>query len=100
VRTWPVLRGIREQAERTLTRRAILQRWPDGAQAPAKLTLWRWPSRAVGEGRVLQDGQGHRKDPYLYRLPGMVEKWQQDFLDSFLKRLENDDKGNATPPRS
>jgi hypothetical protein len=92
---WPVLRGILEQAERPLTRRAIRQRWPDPLAAPAKLTLWKWLGRAVAEGRVLQDGRGTRKDPYLYSLPGMVEKWQQVFLASFLKDLDGGGQGGG-----
>jgi hypothetical protein len=88
---WPVLREVLEQAERPLTRREILQRWPETALAPAKLTLWKWLGRAVQEGRVLQEGRGNRKEPFLYLLPGMVEKWQQDFVASFMKRLEDNE---------
>ena len=55
---------------------------------PARQTLWRWLDRVVKEGRVLQDGLGTRADPYRYRLPGMVEKWQADFMDTFMKQLE------------
>jgi hypothetical protein len=85
---WPVLQGILAQAERPLTRRMILQRWPETAAMPAKQTLWRWLSQAVLEGRVLQNGAGHRRDPYRYLLPGMTAKWQQDFLEAFNKRCE------------
>jgi hypothetical protein len=95
---WPVVLGILEQAEGPLTRRAILRRWPDAAVAPAPLTLWKWLGRAVTEGRVLQDGRGTRQDPYRYSLRGMVEKWQQDFLASFMKRLESEAGPNAAPP--
>jgi hypothetical protein len=96
---WPVLRAILEQAERPLARRAILRRWPGTAVAPAPLTLWKWLGRAAREGRVLQKGAGTRKDPYRYELPGMAEKWQQDFLASFLKGLEGGaDDGNAPAP--
>jgi hypothetical protein len=95
---WPVLQALLEQAERPLTRRAIWQRWPDPAMVPARHTLWKWLSRAVAEGRVLQQGRGHRKDPYRYALPGMAEKWQQDFMASFLKRLEAGAKASGTPP--
>jgi hypothetical protein len=95
---WPVLQGILGQAERSLTRRAILRRWPADAVAPAKVTLWKWLDRAVGEGRVLRDGRGTRKDPYVYALPGMVEKWQQDFLASFLKDPEPGVAPGPPPP--
>jgi hypothetical protein len=95
---WPVLQGILQQAEGPLTRRALLQWWPAEAPTPARMTLWKWLSRAVEEDRVLRDGAGHRKDPYHYWLPGMIEKWQKDFLDSFMKRLDRDEERNA-PPR-
>jgi hypothetical protein len=48
---------------------------------------------------VLQDGQGTRADPYRYCLPGMAEKWQADFLESFMKRLETDAKPGGSEPR-
>src|SRR5258708_4439386 len=71
---WPVLQALLENAEGPLTRRAIFRAWPDSAAAPARLTLWKWLSRAVREGHVLQHGRGSRKEPYRYSLPGMVEK--------------------------
>ena len=55
---------------------------------PARLTLWRWLDRVVKERLVLQDGLGTRREPYRYRLPGMVEKLQADFLASFTQQLE------------
>ena len=64
---------------------------------PSKVTLWKWLGRAVQEGRVLQNGSGHRKDPFYYSLPGMIEKWQQDFLASFMKRLEREEFRNPPP---
>jgi hypothetical protein len=87
-RGWPVLQAVLAAAERSLTRWEILRRWPDGGVVPASKTLWRWLDRVVREGRVLQDGRGRRADPYRYCLPGMVEKWQAAFTDSFLKQLE------------
>jgi hypothetical protein len=71
---WPVRQRILEQAEGSLARRALLRRWADVAAAPGRPTLWKWPSRAVEDGRVLRNGRGTRKEPYLYLLPGMVEK--------------------------
>jgi hypothetical protein len=95
---WPVLQGILAQAERSLTRRAILGRWPASAVAPAKLTLWKWLGRAVQEGWVLQDGAGTRTDPFRYELPGMVDKWQQAFLASFLKEPDGAAGRDVPPP--
>jgi hypothetical protein len=96
---WPLLEEVLAQAEGPLTRRALGRRWPDSAVAPARHTLWKWLRRAVQEGRLVQQGQGHRKDPFRYSLPGMVEKWQQDFLDSLLNQLARDTRHNPPPPR-
>jgi hypothetical protein len=92
---WPLVHAILDESEKALTRRDILQRWPESALAPAKLTLWKWLRRAVEEGRVLQDGLGTRKDPFRYQLPGMVEKWQQNAIAALMKRLEEGAKGKA-----
>jgi hypothetical protein len=87
-RGWPLLQGVLASAERALTRQEIHRRWPELGLVPARMTLWRWLDCVVKEGRVLQDGLGTRADPYRYRLPGMVEKWQADFMDTFMKQLE------------
>jgi hypothetical protein len=97
---WPLLQGILAGAEASLTRGEIHRRWPDPGVVPAKLTLWRWLDRAVKEGRVLQDGLGTRKDPYRYWLPGMVEKWQANFLTSFMKQLETGAGPEGSAPGS
>jgi hypothetical protein len=95
---WPDLRAVLEQAEGPMTRRDILRAWPDTADAPARMTLWKWLRRAVQEGQVEQRGLGTRKEPHMYNLPGMVEKWQADFLAEFNRRL--DGHAEAKPPRS
>lgn len=96
---WPVLQELLAKAEGPMTRRAIFRAWPDTAAAPAKLTLWKWLSRAVREGQVLQNGMGTSKDPYEYSLPGMIEKWQADFTAEFIRGLERDAE-RAEPPSS
>ena len=82
-----------------MTRRAIFRAWPESAPAPAKLTLWKWLSRAVREGHVLQHGRGSRKEPYRYSLPGMVEKWQSSFLADFTRGLERGAEHAEPPPQ-
>jgi hypothetical protein len=96
-RGWPVLQALLANAEGPLTRRTLLREWPDTAPAPAKLTLWKWLTRAVREGHVLQQGFGTRKEPYQYSLPGMQEKWQANFLADFNRMLEQS-AGRPTPP--
>jgi hypothetical protein len=97
-RGWPVLQGLLAGAAGRLTRRELLRLWPEGGAAPAKLTLWRWLDRAVQAGWVLQDGLGTRKEPYRYWLPGMEQKWQENFLASFMRRLEGDAGHGGLPP--
>lgn len=92
---WPVLQAVLAQADRPLARRAILLSWPESAVPPTGQTLWRWLSRAVHEGKVLQAGRGSRKEPFLYSLPGMAEKWQEKFMESFTKRLEEGERKQA-----
>jgi hypothetical protein len=94
---WPVLQALLANAEGLMTLRAIFRAWPGSAVAPAKMTLWKWLSRATKEGKVLQHGSGTRQDPYQYSLPGMVEKWQADFIAEFTRSLERD-AGRAGPP--
>jgi hypothetical protein len=96
---WPVLRELLANAKGLMTRRAIFRAWPASAAAPAKMTLWKWLSRAVKEGHVLQHGSGTRRDPYQYSLPGMVEKWHAVFVAEFMRDLERD-PGHAEPPPS
>jgi hypothetical protein len=94
---WPILRALLENAAGPMTRRDIFRAWPDSAAAPARLTLWKWLSRGVREGQVLQDGRGTRKEPFQYSLPGMAEKWQASFLADFVRDLERDAE-RAEPP--
>ncbi len=95
---WPVLREVLANAEGMLRRRAIVRAWPASAAAPAKMTLWKWLSRAVKEGHVLQHGSGTRRGPYRYHLPGMVEKWQAAFVAEFLPNSEWDEARAGLPP--
>jgi len=85
---WPVLQALLAEAEGPLTRRSILRAWPSSAAAPAGQTLWKWLTRTVREGLVLQHGSGTRREPYRYSLPGMVEKWQAAFLADFTRKVE------------
>jgi hypothetical protein len=99
-RGWPVLQALLENADKPLTRQALFRSWPESAAAPSKLTLWKWLGRGVKDGRVLQQGSGSRKEPYRYCLPGMVEKWQANFLADFTRSLERNAEraGPPSPP--
>jgi hypothetical protein len=85
---------VLDQATGPLTRQAILRRWPDSAVTPSKVTLWKWLGRAVQEGHIVQEGRGSRKEPFLYSLLGMAERWTANFLAEFNRRLERDAERN------
>jgi hypothetical protein len=82
------LQALMENADNSLTRQELHREWPDTSPAPSKLTLWKWLSQLVKEGRVLQDGQGKRKDPYRYTMPGMIDKWQRQIWADLIRRSE------------
>jgi hypothetical protein len=94
------LQSLLESAEKPLTRRDIFRAWPDSAAAPSKMTLWKWLSECVKDGKVLQHGHGNRKEPYTYHLPGMVEKWQADLMANIVRRVESmPEKPTPSSPR-
>jgi hypothetical protein len=59
--------------------------------------LWKWLSRAVREGHVRRPDSGTRKEPYKYFLPGIIEKWQANFLAEFTRDLERGAVGTPRP---
>jgi hypothetical protein len=85
---WPILKSILEKAEGPLTRLEILHAWPGPAAPPARKTLWRWLDLALKEEWVLRRGEGTRNHAFTYQLPGMVQKWQEAFIEEFNKKLE------------
>jgi hypothetical protein len=40
-------------------------------------------------------GRGTPRDPFKYKLPGMEHKWQQQFVESFSRRLERMNEGHS-----
>jgi hypothetical protein len=75
---WAVLLGVLEDAKDKLTRQQILKAWPEDHPKPDDVTVWKWLTRAVADGRVLRSGAGRKRDPFRYWLPGMEEKWAND----------------------
>jgi hypothetical protein len=63
---------------RRLTRRQILEAWPEDLERPAPQTLWGWLKRAVTLGRVLCKGTGTKKEPLRYWLPEQEAQWRAD----------------------
>jgi hypothetical protein len=75
---WDVLFGVLDEAETKMTRKEILQLWPDDHPKPEPVTLWRWLDRAVADGHVLCAGRGRRNDPFVFWLPVKEEEWEKD----------------------
>jgi hypothetical protein len=94
-RGWQEVKAVLEKADKKLTRQGILNRWPKDSPPPGSTNLWNWLDLALKEGRVQREGAGRKKDPYVFWLPGMEDKWHKDFLESFLKSLD----AMPTPPR-
>jgi len=69
-----VLRGILETALEKLTQRQIVNEWPQESPRPARTTLWRWLDLATRDGRLLRDGEGTKRSPFRYWLPGGEEE--------------------------
>jgi hypothetical protein len=95
MQSWTILRAVLADAPRKLTRRQVARSWPPDAEAPAPATLWRWLERAVGQGLMLREGSGRRRDPFRYWLPGQEEQWKvprwQKELEALNERLMKSD---------
>ncbi|CAN5618632.1 hypothetical protein BH11PLA2_BH11PLA2_19290 [soil metagenome] len=79
---WPILKAVLEDSDVRVTRKGILQSWPDDYDKPSPATLKRWLLRAVQDGLVDLHGTGRKNDAYSYFLKG-----DQPVLDD-LPRLE------------
>lgn len=66
-RHWDQLSAILTEATSPLSRREIIERWPD-AEVPTPTTLWRWLDHAFAHGLVAREGTGLKKEPFRYRL--------------------------------
>ena len=75
---WDQLRSVLEEVPRRLTRRQIMEDWPDDYDPPGGMTLWTWLRREVHLGLVFCKGTGTKKDPFRYWLPEQEAKWRAD----------------------
>jgi hypothetical protein len=67
--SWQVLQLVLNEAVEKLTRREILEHWPEDFEKPSANTLWRWLETAVAQGLLHQEGNGSKSDPFRYWLP-------------------------------
>jgi len=92
---WPVMKSILDQAEDRLTWRQIAQRWPEHLPRPAKTTINRWIDQLLQHHQILREGRGIRNDPYVYLVPGMEIKWQDEMLKSLVGEFETGARAKA-----
>jgi hypothetical protein len=90
---WPVMKSILERAEGRLTWRQIVQRWPEELARPAQTTMWRWLDQLLQGRQILREGRGTKSDPFVYLLPGMEIKWQDDMLRGLVMQFQAGAKG-------
>jgi hypothetical protein len=70
-----------------MSRQEIRSAWPEGAVPPAPQTLWRWLERLVKARQLNRDDEGTPKKPLGYWLPGMEERWPQNFMRRIMKEF-------------
>src|SRR5262245_11530412 len=75
---WQILFQVLADASDKLTRRQILAEWPPDYRKPDEITVRRWLQRGVRDGKVLQEGTGHKDDPFRYWLDGMEQVWRSN----------------------
>jgi hypothetical protein len=97
--TWQTIQAVLADAPQKLTRRQLLDAWPDREAPPALGTLWSWLDRAVAQGLACRDGSGRRNDPYYYWLPGQLEQWHADPTASHLLAQIEALRKLSAPPR-
>ncbi|HMF18351.1 MAG TPA: AAA family ATPase [Gemmataceae bacterium] len=78
---WPILQELLTKAERKLTRRELLERWPRPENKPNEVTLWRWLERGVEQTLLLKDAGIRRTEPFRYWLAGRTVE-RVSLLDS------------------
>lgn len=78
---WPILKATLEDAASRLTRKALLQHWPQDHVKPSMTTLVRWLDRAVQEGQLELHGLGRSNDPFAYMVPGQSLEMELPPLD-------------------
>jgi hypothetical protein len=83
----PILKSILQNADQPLSRRDIYEAWPADSAPPARHTLWKWLRLAVKECWVDCDGEGTRKNPFRYLLPGMGQKWIDEEMSNLTRRI-------------
>ncbi len=85
---WELIRTVLESADKKLTRRAILDAWPEGEPRPNDVTLWRWLQRAMKLDLLAHDGGGNRLAPHRFWLPSKAAEWKADPLWELGEMLE------------
>ena len=85
--SWQSLERIFAHARRKLTRRDILEDWPDDSPKPSEMTVGRWLVHALKQNQIKRDGAGTKTKPYRYWIKGR----EKHFGFGALAELDMDD---------
>ena len=87
---WEQLVAFFASAPDKLTRREVRALWPPGRESPSHTAVSRWLERAVVQGLLRRDGNGHRDAPFRYWVAAREAEWlkEQDPLERSRKADE------------
>ncbi len=72
---WDRLREVLARRKSGGTVKEILLEWPDERDQPMPRTLLRWLHSGLDRKLVRRVGQGHKSDPFRYRLPNADDEY-------------------------
>ena len=98
LKNWHLVEMVLEDAPQKFTRDDILLEWPDDFEAPHRATLLHWLTRALEEELVRREGNGRKRDPFRYWLPGSVDRWRRE--KPLYDQLEEISRRSALPFQS
>jgi len=81
--SWQALERIFVHARRKLTRRDVLEEWPDDSPKPSDVSLGRWLKHAFEHGQVKRDGAGTKSKPYRYWIKARERVLNDPLLGGF-----------------
>jgi hypothetical protein len=84
---WGALERIFANARRKLTRRDVLDEWPDDSPKPTDMTVGRWLTHALDDAKIVRDGAGTKTKPYRYWIKGREKYFGMGGLDLDLDEL-------------
>jgi AAA domain len=75
---WDVICMVLNDARERLTRREILEEWPEDFSKPDSTTIWKLLNRGIEQGKIRKRGSSRKYDPFRYWLPEKEEDFKPD----------------------